>query len=97
MLVLRRSTNETSAFIHKSSSLEWAANSKQIQQHCAFTQMADICCVSFTVTLVYRNTQFATVTINCIRLLQDIWLLEWGKWADFGAQNKTDKMNEHRT
>ena len=97
MLVLRRSTNETNAFIHKSSSLEWAAVSKQIQQYCAFTQMADVCCVSFTVTLVYRNTQFATVTINCIRLLQDIWLLGGGKSADFGAQYETDKMNEHRT
>ena len=78
------------------SSLRWAAVSKQIQQY-ALTHRADVCFVSFTVTLVYRNTQVTTVMIYCIQFWQGIWVLGWGKWADLGAPYKTGKIYEHRT
>ena len=67
--------------------VHWAAGSKLIQYcYVLLTCWADVCHVWFTVTLVYRNVQVATVTVDCIQL-QGIWELVRGKWTDISAYN----------
>ena len=61
---------------------QWAAVWKLTQHYYALTYRADVCRVWFAVTLVGRNIQVATVTIDCIHLQQDIWELAWGKFMD---------------
>ena len=52
---------------------------------CLLILRTDVCWVWFTVTLVYRNLHVTTTTIDCIHLWKSIWVLPWGKWADFSA------------
>ena len=68
-----------------SSSLQWTVVWKLIRHCCALIQRTDVCWIWVTVTLVYRNIQVATATIECIQLLQGMWVLAWVKWADFSA------------
>ena len=68
-----------------SSSLQWTVVWKLIRHCCALIQRTDVCWVWVTVTLVYRNIQVATATIECIQLLQGMWVLAWVKWADLSA------------
>ena len=68
-----------------SSCLQWTAVWKLIRHCCTPIQSTDVCWIWFTVTLVYKNMQVATVTIDCIQLQQGIWVLAWVKWADFSA------------
>ena len=79
-----------------SSSPQWAAFSELIQHCCALTSRADVCRVWWTVTLICRNIQVATITIDCIQLRKDIWELAQGKWADVSTTYITHKMNENR-
>ena len=48
---------------------------------CAITSRIRLGRIWFTVTFIYRNMQVATVTIDCIYLLQGTWVLAWGKWV----------------
>lgn len=68
-----------------SSCLQWTAVWKLIRHCCTLIQSTDVCWIWFTVTLIYKNMQVATVTIDYIQLQQGIWVLAWVKWADFSA------------
>ena len=74
-----------------SSSLHWDAVSKLIGHSFALTLTADVYRIWYTVILVYRNIQVATIAIDCIQLWQGIWLLAREKWADFIAPYKQRK------
>ena len=58
------------AFVEKwSSSSPWSAAAlKLILQYCAHTCRANVCCVWFTIALVYGNIQVTTVIVDYIQL-----------------------------
>ena len=74
-----------------SNSLQWTTDSKLIQHCCVLDCRVDLHMV-FTMTLIYRSIQIATITIHCIQLQQGIWELALGKWADINAPYRTCKM-----
>ena len=53
-------------------SLQWAAISKRIQQHCSLTHKASTYHVWFTVTMVHGNIQVAAIMADCVELQQSI-------------------------
>ena len=64
------------------------------QHCCALTCRADVCCLCFTVTLVYRYIKVATVTVDCIQLRQGIREFAQGKRADDSAPYIAGNMNK---
>ena len=78
-------------------SLQWAPVSELIKHCCPLTLRAHVYQIRFTMKLIYRNRQVATITIDCIQLQQDICLLACEKWAYIGVLYIADKMREHRT